>query len=120
MLEIVRECAAAGQELLCAARRGPGDVTTGPGITNSIPLGETEEAAELVTAFEAATYQAEYVIHMGLLLMMPSTLASDCPCRSAWYEWRVGSERSAPSDESTTAASIALSLRPRRWAQLVR
>ena len=68
---VPRSCASGGGGAGARAGRGPGDVTTGPGITNSIPLGETEEAAELVTAFEAATYQAEYVIHMGLLLMMP-------------------------------------------------
>ena len=69
--EMLLSCVAAGQQWLCATAAGPGD-TGGAGVSAEAPFGEGPEEAEYIVAtWQAATYSAVYLLHLGLLLVLP-------------------------------------------------
>jgi len=63
-------CEEQGQELLCSLTPGHGD-TGGVGVDFSQPYGAVGEPEYIVAQWQAATYNAVHLLHLGVFLTLP-------------------------------------------------
>jgi len=63
-------CEQVGQQLLCVTYSSPGE-THGAGTATGEPFGEVGEPEYIVAKWEAGTYNAAHLMHLGVFLALP-------------------------------------------------